>query len=103
MRTWPGSGGRKEHLLFLGCRLECPTGVLRGHIAFHGGHASLDSLLPLRAALGPLEELLGGTLYMADPEANARSVSPNVDRRVEPVECHQGTLMEVGNVWYRFF
>lgn len=28
-------------------------------------------------------------LDMANPEANARSVGPNVDRRVEPTECHR--------------
>lgn len=69
MQTDRGPSRWKEHAGFLGRRLKRPTGILRGHVVFQCGHAGLHRLLPLRATLAPLQELLGGTLDMADPEA----------------------------------
>lgn len=39
---------------------------------------------------------------MADPEADARAISSDIDWRVEPMERHEGMVMEVGEIWYNF-
>lgn len=46
-------------------------------------------VVPLRPFVGPLHELLSGTLDMTNPVAKPRTFGPDVDGRVEPMESHE--------------
>lgn len=55
---------REEHVFLLGSCFECLTGVLSWHLVGQSGNANAHRVVPLRPFVGPLHELLGGTLNM---------------------------------------